>query len=908
MALLIYAVVATLLLFTALRTRSRFSMLLLQVLPVLFLFVFFWVTRDGYRVLQIRKLGYEFDRVSGDYHKPARTVTIGGDRDGDAVFVGDLPGSAVRITPSLVDGSSRVEVNSGGVLLFRNDELLNRRLLEDGDVLSAGDRKLTFHSRGAFSRRFESAGRSWSWPRKAWKENRVRQPFFMRSLQSEYFFLSDVGDSVGVPFPLQGALSKEDVEFSFSRQMVRINRVVLSAYDPSIRINGEQPPVQFTCGNGDVLRMYSIGRHEGSVRLRQAAAFRISNAHTLSLVYTVPQTLGMKEDLFRQGTSDKPLLISTSTLPYSIFPTAHYAAESRTFSDLSAFVQAETPGQPGNRLEEMKGRITRALSMEKRRFVVVTEDGTYRPANGEAIPLGKENSILFSISELRYPWLLLQAALILFLLKALFQLPFFSPMENMPAALMLSVVDFFLVTRLLFAFRAAGLYPFSAEVVPGALMAILVVPYLLFLVLMFTRRDWGRPHLFSFIGYVLAAPLAAHFVLPSQAWAVDILSLAACAIAFLRYHPRSPLPRLTARFRPRIPAVRPPVALGLFLALAAVLQLLGAGEAVRIAGIRFPLSLLYHPLFLLFSCAWLWRIKQGLLQKDERYGVTSFLKSYGGFLLVMVAFLAVSFLISDLGFFLLFCLPVLFLLAGAALLFFREYELRWKAAGALLLVPLAAFLLIFSSYSTISRVLPPSLIDQPVVQRILLAVDPSILEQSGVIATERQLGHQRAFLAYAHSGINGGGYMGRPITSALTRTALNDNVPSVFLLSDFGVLGLAGALLILIVCAWLRYRAAPASSEEGENSMARLLSLAALLTLLFADIYMIFANAGIFLFTGKNVFLWGLNSNSDVLHSVILFAFLMAPLAQIRPAEMERTDPTLTREKLGLETAEGAHG
>jgi hypothetical protein len=197
------------------------------------------------------------------------------------------------------------------------------------------------------------------------------------------------------------------------------------------------------------------------------------------------------------------------------------------------------------------------------------------------------------------------------------------------------------------------------------------------------------------------------------------------------------------------------------------------------------------------------------------------------------------------------------------------------------------FVVLFST-STIEGILPQSYFDNRYVQRILLAVDPTALEESGLIAAERQLGHQRTFLAYAHAGWRGAGYMQRPITTALSATALNDNVPSVFLLDDFGIFGTAGVLLVLLFWLFLWMRSRP----DPGFSYARMLSLAALITIVFVDLYMILSNCGIFLFTGKNVFLWGLNSTSDLLHSTILFSFLILPISKtpetaIPPGELE---------------------
>ena len=61
---------------------------------------------------------------------------------------------------------------------------------------------------------------------------------------------------------------------------------------------------------------------------------------------------------------------------------------------------------------------------------------------------------------------------------------------------------------------------------------------------------------------------------------------------------------------------------------------------------------------------------------------------------------------------------------------------------------------------------------------------------------------------------------------------------------------------------------------------AQLLSLAAVITLAYADVYMLLANCGIVLFTGKNVFFWGLNSISDLFHGALLIVFILLPLNQ----------------------------
>jgi hypothetical protein len=231
-------------------------------------------------------------------------------------------------------------------------------------------------------------------------------------------------------------------------------------------------------------------------------------------------------------------------------------------------------------------------------------------------------------------------------------------------------------------------------------------------------------------------------------------------------------------------------------------------------------------------------------------------------------------LTSDFGFLLLYSVPLLFLLFGMAALFLREYELKWKGAGLLMAAPLVLFLVLFLGSGLLERLVPVASVGNRYVQRILLTVDPSTLEKSGLLSAERQLGHQRTFVAYSHSGVLGGGYMNRPITSALSGTALNDNVPAAFLLNDFGAAGFLAVCLILFLWTLLWW------SNHQSIHFTSLLSLAALVTFVYVDLYMMLSNCGIFLFTGKNFFFWGLNSISDIFHSTLLLFFL----AGIAPA------------------------
>ena len=758
-------------------------------------------------------------------------------------------------------------------------------VLRNGDRIAAGDTELTFYSKGGFQRGFRHDKQTWEWPRKSWSSEKIRGSLLPPSLGSQFQTLSSVAQSLGVSSTSSAAISLLPYRFSAGRTPFLLNQVLLFAADNQLTVNGRQLPAKFEFAEGETVQIYSITSNgEKNTRLERVASYEVHNSDLLQLSLKEPQTIGMKEDILRNGSRlNKPILLTTSSLPYSAFPTVHYAKESADFSGLFAFIQTEKPKPDENLSQKIRSSFLTFLAVKPKTFEVVTDQGTYHLSYGTKFSLGSEDQLVFSLFRVHFPWDLLHALLILIVLKMLFQPPFLLLFDNFAAQLMLLNIDFFLATRFLFAFRASNLYPYSAEAVDLALLAFLLVPYLFFVATLFLRPAWQRKEATNFVLYTGLTIVAAHTILRPYLWLVLSIALPALIGAFLRYRARS-------AFGSWIPALarikRWPVEgyLALFFVLALLAQWWGAGEAIRIGRIRLPLAILYHPVFLLFSCYYLYGLQQ-LLQSEKT--AEAFRRAWVlvmKFGLVLTAFFVLSFAMSDFGFFLVYCLPLLFMLAGVASLYLREYELKWKVTGLSLLSALSVVLLLFSSFNTITRVLPLSYLNHPVAQRILLAVDPRTLEDTGILSAERQLGHQRTFLAYANSGARGAGYMNRPISSAMGATALNDNVPSAFLLNDFGVLGFAGVLLVLVLGFGLWFRA----SAGIPTHFAKFFSLAGLISFVYADLYMLLANCGILLFTGKNVFFWGLNSISDIFHAAMMSLFILLPLLRTQEANLPR--------------------
>src|SRR3990172_9451984 len=194
MGLLIYASLALLLTLAILRKYSRFVLLVLQLLPFLFLFAFLWISRANYQVLQVKKVGYQFEKVTKDYREPSRGIFMGGDQQKDDLFVPSLPPGAIKLTPSLASSTIDVSLQTNGVLLMRNEEWVNAITLKDDDRIQCGGQELTFHSKGAFHRVFSFQQKEWIWPRRKWRIKKVSESILAGPNGSSTHLLSEIAN------------------------------------------------------------------------------------------------------------------------------------------------------------------------------------------------------------------------------------------------------------------------------------------------------------------------------------------------------------------------------------------------------------------------------------------------------------------------------------------------------------------------------------------------------------------------------------------------------------------------------------------------------------------------------------------------------------------------------------------
>ena len=97
-------------------------------------------------------------------------------------------------------------------------------------------------------------------------------------------------------------------------------------------------------------------------------------------------------------------------------------------------------------------------------------------------------------------------------------------------------------------------------------------------------------------------------------------------------------------------------------------------------------------------------------------------------------------------------------------------------------------------------------------------------------------------------------------------TAMNDNVSAVFIFGQFGVLG-ASAICVAYLAIALGGLGA---GNRAADWVARLAALVFALT----SLYMLAANWGLTPFTGRNMYLLGLNSLGDIADGAMLLGLV----------------------------------
>lgn len=333
------------------------------------------------------------------------------------------------------------------------------------------------------------------------------------------------------------------------------------------------------------------------------------------------------------------------------------------------------------------------------------------------------------------------------------------------------------------------------------------------------------------------------------------------------------------------------IAAGIVFAIRVAFLFLGFKESVNLGVGRFALSIISVPAhIIIFSlgCARLFAER-----KSSGSYEFSLIGKFFTFVCALFFFqFATAFLVSDVGLF-LYLLPQVLIVAliGLSICIEATSKLRrfdvdktevvsQALTAVLLVLPLAFTIWTFTSprilYSmpVLSGILAT---DQEIATgstelRILQFINEEYLIKLGTDTAERIAQDHAIMENYARRGLWGEGYLQVDVIHAKRNTSLNDNVSAIFIFAQFGILG-----ALAVALAYLSVVFSTSQAADGINGPVGWAAVTASLTFCLASVYMMAANYGFLPFTGRNMYLLGLNSKSDLIESLgVLFFCILA--------------------------------
>jgi hypothetical protein len=324
-----------------------------------------------------------------------------------------------------------------------------------------------------------------------------------------------------------------------------------------------------------------------------------------------------------------------------------------------------------------------------------------------------------------------------------------------------------------------------------------------------------------------------------------------------------------------------------------LLLLTGNKESVNI-GARFSISIITVPILIFFIglCTSRFIGEMSAPGMKDKKVIYRYIGYTFGFSAVFFIF---AFITSDLGQ-MIFALPVSMFLTAVMLWSYNKLPPVVRRHSLILAVPLVLIILLLmfpvTSLQIIEGVAERDMVVKEMfetdivskgqnVLRLMQYVAPTHLEEIGSISSESVAQHYAIMNAYTRRGLGGEGYMNVKVHPSLYRTCLNDNVGAVFIFSQLGVLGAITIIFAYGILVFIGYRSRREIMEQ-EDQLRRLvssISILAILVIVVVSLYMIGANCNLLLFTGRNLYLMGLNSMSDIFESSILLGFVVAGIA-----------------------------
>ncbi len=542
-----------------------------------------------------------------------------------------------------------------------------------------------------------------------------------------------------------------------------------------------------------------------------------------------------------------------------------------------------------------------AFAFDPRRFGLLSPHGQRQIEEGEPFWLGRRYRAAVQIDLLSPPLVLGLLTLLLALLKAAAAGAARFSREQL---LFAAALEMLLAVRVLLGYRVWAMPPFAEEAFRLSLVAWALVPWTFLAASLPPLRSVQRRELGEWL------PAAAGCCL-TVAWCARLggggartgvwmaVVLLALALPVMRSGMLwTGLADRLHRLRPWPDTERGWIVLWCVLGCLPFLArgglvLFGFRESMSFGGVRLALSLFHVPLALLLEAGylvWLWHTLRG--RRSLRLG--AFLPAP---VVVLGTWFLPSLLVSDLGLALLHLPVFVFAMATVTLAVEPQVHRPWA-----LWAPAVAFVLcvLLVSFPVIARVLVIALPDavherlssERNYLRLLAFSDPGQLREIGV-KTSEELSLMSAVLRVYTAGE--GAFWGRgdfagQLSPHLKSTALREHVPAIFIAGEWGLVGTLGLIGIYLLAAscgpalmpWRRwYQTAFADTYTHRNLWAALGGLGAL-TLALPSVYMILANYGVVLFTGRNSYLMGLDSTADLLETLTLVLLFAQGAAALR--------------------------
>ncbi len=648
-------------------------------------------------------------------------------------------------------------------------------------------------------------------------------------------------------------------------------------------------------------RWNGTGQRAGGLRDRRS--FRLDRARrSVSLVYETPEVYVLgRSALMELVADDRDEALADGERSPTL--RLHLAMGGWQVSDRSLYFRHASQRVALEALATLE--LPRSFDADPLReeasFVVATPRGQRRLRFGEAFWLGRDHLAAVRLDVLRPPLLLAGLAVLMALLKVAAAR---SAEVSALHVLLIAPLEVLVSLRLLAGYRAWVLPPFSIEAFELALVAWALLPWVLLAASIPVprgRRLEVQAALPAWGGALFAVGWCAAFGGGLRGGTFLAAILGAALLGGARALGAGAwLARLWERLR-RVRASEARV-LAAWTAAAFVpsvlrllLLVLGYRESLLVGGQRFALTLVHIPLGLVLAALYLLWLRRRL---EERGGLVA-TDLVPGLAIVAGTWVVPALVVGDLGLALL-NVPV-FLLAWSSFAWGARrqaeddglVEERWwadrrfwtHAAPAVLL----AFYLVFAAFPLGARALLAVIPEETALElesersylRLLAFAYPDSLEKVARRGSEELAVMSAVMRSYTSGPWGGRGYFGSEVSPHIAATALREHAPAVFVAAEWGLLGTFGLVLCFLVAIQAGFAAAPWRGREPWHEpwyeelddAAWLVGAAAAmaaLTLGVASLYMVLANYRLTLFTGKNVYLLGLDSTADVLEVFLL--------------------------------------